>query len=705
MKNRNKKKPYGSSKIKNAKRFQSLEQDIVKMVDDIIKEEEEENIHFSGDEYNEQETDPDHYIDVVEHQHHQNEEENEESILTKDFEKSFTPLDQDYVKSPILFKMNHSEQKKENKPKLNLEEENPMEENTQNISDNYNLNSFSLQPVMSMPLNQNIPLNSPIHSNIMMNTSPNKIPQNILSHHMRHNIIHHSISPNRNNIPLKNNLTMSNQNIINSPNMNQFSYPMNQINSPHNLHSNFIYSKSPQTLHSFNKSKPMPKIESLLKPIGPETDTNININTPNIPMSPSNIHPLNLGGNIPLQNTIYSPYAIYSNPNNNIFLPMPNLNKSIGFQSTPTSPHYSYNTFIMNNLQDRKLAQMNLDSELFNISNCLSKMDKIDYEIFWKLKGNLVTMIKTQRGSRIFQNYLKKTDVEIIHLLYLEIKPFIVDLMNDLYGNYFCNKIYGSLNKKDRIDFLFTIKNDFVNLSFNQVGTFPIQGIIEQCYSKSEKKMIINLIRPLLLSFCQDPCGTHVVEKIISCFEEEYIKFILDYLLNNFLLLANHLSGICVVKKLVGEPKHEEVLLNIKNILIQNEDKLINHPYANQAIQAAIQYWDLHDLKEIMSFFEGKFAVLSNGKYSSNVVEKYIEKDENNLHKFIYEISNDGDISEIMKNSYGNYVIQKALKLVKGEDEIFFAQCVERNIYKLTDTKLINKWKNIVQSHLPNNNI
>ena len=56
-----------------------------------------------------------------------------------------------------------------------------------------------------------------------------------------------------------------------------------------------------------------------------------------------------------------------------------------------------------------------------------------------------------------------------------------------------------------------------------------------------------------------------------------------------------------------------------------------------------------------------------------------------------------------MKNNFGNYVIQKALKLSLNDYKKKLAEEVDRNIFKLNDRKLIIKWKSIVSPHLDNN--
>jgi len=56
-----------------------------------------------------------------------------------------------------------------------------------------------------------------------------------------------------------------------------------------------------------------------------------------------------------------------------------------------------------------------------------------------------------------------------------------------------------------------------------------------------------------------------------------------------------------------------------------------------------------------------------------------------------------------MKNSYGNYVIQKALKLSNGHFKVKITNNIKKCLDKLTDAKLINKWKNILENMKANN--
>ena len=336
---------------------------------------------------------------------------------------------------------------------------------------------------------------------------------------------------------------------------------------------------------------------------------------------------------------------------------------------------------------------------LFEIKNLIIKANKIDYLIYSKLQGNFVNIIKSQKGSRIFQNYLKNTHSDILHQILIEILPNIKELMTDPYANYFCRKLFTFLNQKDRNEYLNSIKDSLIELSCNNIGTYPIQGIIEFIGSKTEKNIIINSIKNYVNILAYDPYGCHVLEKIISFFEEDLISFIYNFILNNFLDLSYNSNGICIVKKMITLVHKHKFHEEIKKIIEENSMNLIKHSYGNYVFQILINHWDEDEVIQLLYLFKDKLSLLSMEKYSSNVMERWIEKSEKILNYFINEIIQNGKIGEIMKNNYGNYVIQKALKISKGENEKRLVNEVINNLYKLNDKKLIEKWKNIIFPH------
>ena len=351
-----------------------------------------------------------------------------------------------------------------------------------------------------------------------------------------------------------------------------------------------------------------------------------------------------------------------------------------------------------NNINNIFNSNEELEILLIEVNKIVSKIEKIDQFCYNKLKGKFEEIIRTHKGSRIFQNYLKNTHCDILHQIFLEIKNKLPDLIRDSYANYFCKKFYDSLNQKDRIEYLIAIQNQLSSLAIDPIATYPIQGIIEKLGSKNEKRIIYLGIKDSIDTFCYNVYGTHIIEKILSYFEDEFTKEIIDFVYNNFMYLACHINGVCIAKKLLLMTHKRELHQKIKKIIIQNSDNLIIHQYGNYVIQTIVENWEDNDIKEIIDLYKNRYVYLSQQKYSSNVIERIIEKNEQNLEFYINEILISNNLYEVMKNIYGNYVIQKALKLSSDKTKEKLIKNIMKNIHKLEDNKIMNKWKMIISS-------
>ena len=111
----------------------------------------------------------------------------------------------------------------------------------------------------------------------------------------------------------------------------------------------------------------------------------------------------------------------------------------------------------------------------------LEKNGKLDFHVYKLIKGKFLSIIKNHKGSKIFQKYIKpnNTSDEIIHLLFLELSKNLEEFMTNPYSNYFFKKFFICLNSDDRIYLLKKIEKSIVKLSLDEIGTYPIQTIIE----------------------------------------------------------------------------------------------------------------------------------------------------------------------------------------------------------------------------------
>ena len=370
--------------------------------------------------------------------------------------------------------------------------------------------------------------------------------------------------------------------------------------------------------------------------------------------------------------------------------------------------NYQSNQFYQNSRIPTMTQQWTKGNKMYNddrmtleLESMLVKTNKFDMDIYNHFKGAFISLIKNQQASRICQFYFDQTPSNVVHLIFEELRDSITQLLLDPYANYFCLKIFYFLNGNDRIAFLENASNNFDILSVNKISTYPIQCIVEHLNTDQEKRIVVNAIKNSYMKLCLDVYGTHVLEKILNCFEYEFVRPLMSFILNNFLFLANNANGLCVVKKEIICENKKENFEQLKKEIITHALVLIQNPYGNYALQTAIDNWDLSDLEELMTIFEGKCSVLSLQKYSSNVIERCIEKNPIFLDKFIKEILSDEScaVGLLLQNSFGNYVVQTALKHSVGDQKLPLIKAIEDNLSKMNEKKLIMKWRSIISAY------
>ena len=411
-----------------------------------------------------------------------------------------------------------------------------------------------------------------------------------------------------------------------------------------------------------------------------------------------------------LNNPINYNYSFSNERNQNLKM----NNNPIPITTTPLGmrmPIRTFNFKTKRNLNDNKFQNTVLnipinDPAARDLESLLIQKGYFTHQIYNKLKGTFISLMKSQQTSRILQYYLDKTPNDVIHLIFSEFSNQVDSLLLDPYANYFCLKIFYFLNFNDRIVFLKKISPILDVLCVNKIATYPIQCIIEQLISDEEKNIIVNSLKKNLMKLCFDVYGAHVIEKLIINFGyEKQLENILNFISDNFLFLSNNSNGLCIVKKtIILEYKLKGERFNsLKKILINKALELIQNPYGNYALQTAIDNWNLNDIKEIYPMFYGKCLVFSIQKFSSNVIEKCIQKSEEFTLKFIKEIcSDENSICILLKNNYGNYVIQTTLNVCDKPKRVILISLIKKNLILINDKKLNNKWRSIISSYVLN---
>jgi hypothetical protein len=176
------------------------------------------------------------------------------------------------------------------------------------------------------------------------------------------------------------------------------------------------------------------------------------------------------------------------------------------------------------------------------------------------------------------------------------------------------------------------------------------------------------------------------VQKVLNTFPEETKRqFILDEVYHCLIDLAKDSNGLCVIKRLIQlyspasldkvQPQ-DQVALRKKNalaILVKIQESvidLVQDPFGNYAVSEIIKTWDINFCRPIFSAIKTKLCTLSNQKFSSNVIELCLgAADEEMRNELIREIRCSEKLTSLIRNQFGNYVVQRTLKVATGAEK------------------------------------
>lgn len=289
---------------------------------------------------------------------------------------------------------------------------------------------------------------------------------------------------------------------------------------------------------------------------------------------------------------------------------------------------------------------------------------------------NLFYYLTTQKGSKQGQNIINKMKVNEIDLLLNKLYPYLTEIFTDKYGNYFIIELIKILIPSQRILLLKYIKNNFIIISKNKYGTYPIRNLIEIINMSEEINIILNYILNNEIELAMDEFGYIVLKKIIKCIKEEERKELNINIIKKINELIFNQYGIVILIILIKNTKNEYIHKQIIEYIINNHSinilNIISHPYSNYLIQALLKYTNLEYCKDIIKIICNNYLNLSLSKYSNKVVEFSIKLANKYLIKNIFnDILKKDNLEILLNNEFGNYVLEKLFaKLNKDEKNI-----------------------------------
>ena len=292
-----------------------------------------------------------------------------------------------------------------------------------------------------------------------------------------------------------------------------------------------------------------------------------------------------------------------------------------------------------------------------------------------------IPLIKDQSGCRFLQEKLKTTKQFMEEKLFPSIQNNLSELGCDAFGNYFLQALIDIFSSQNLNLFLELIKDNFKNMCTNQHGTRVIQKIIDKVsndenLSKKLEKILNTKDLGLII---KSPYGNHIVQKFLTCIHfKELTKFIYDYILLNFMNVAESKHGVCVIQKCVSEGE-ENQRGKLYDLILQNFDELIKDEFGNYLIQYILMNVKnkekFYEVSSIIKKIEDNLISICKFKFSANVIEKCLENGDNYIKEYLVGcILNryKEHVIELLLDQYGIYIIQKGIKLSAFYKNKFF---------------------------------
>ncbi|GAP87434.1 putative pumilio domain-containing protein [Rosellinia necatrix] len=313
-------------------------------------------------------------------------------------------------------------------------------------------------------------------------------------------------------------------------------------------------------------------------------------------------------------------------------------------------------------------------SQLLEEFRSLNKSNK-RYELK-DIYGHIVEFSGDQHGSRFIQDKLVVANSEEKEHVFREIESNAIQLMKDVFGNYVIQKFFEHGNQVQKKLLAAQMKGKVCDLSIQMYSCRVVQKALEHVLVEQQQD-IVEELRSNILQVAKDPHGNHVVQKVIAMFPPLCVPFVMKAFNGQIDQIAMHSYACRVIQRMLEYGTHVEkktLMVDIHNCAA----RLMTDQYGNYVIQHIISNGEPKDRSIMIQHVIDRLLVLSKHKYASNVVEKCIQHGTADERRALrtklgtQTVDGEDPLELLMTDQYGNYVIQKLIGRLEGEEQIKF---------------------------------
>lgn len=324
------------------------------------------------------------------------------------------------------------------------------------------------------------------------------------------------------------------------------------------------------------------------------------------------------------------------------------------------------------------------------------------------LLGNVRRLSRDQVGCRLLQQALDEDGPSAATAILNEGLTFWAEAMVDPFGNYLFQKILERITPDERVTLVSSVSTRLVNASLNLHGTRSVQKIVEVCAVDEEEdsddensqgenneeeenkkeaeteeqqgakkstkkgkkkkkdtaaKILTDALKPSAARLCIDSHGNHAIQRILLKLPYQYTQFIFDAVAASVEDVARHRHGCCVIQRCL-DSRHSAARSHLVSRIVEKSLELMQDAYGNYVVQYVLDVCGDDEVHAICESVIGKVCLLAIQKFSSNVMEKCLERCTDRVREeYLNELNDSDRIRELMMDPFGNYVVQRALSV------------------------------------------
>ncbi|KAK2967517.1 hypothetical protein RJ640_010158 [Escallonia rubra] len=310
-----------------------------------------------------------------------------------------------------------------------------------------------------------------------------------------------------------------------------------------------------------------------------------------------------------------------------------------------------------------------------NVASPSSYDDQSSKQLLNKLDIDMLA--RDQYGSQILQslsqsNGTMRTEITV---------PNFPQLKEDQHGHHLFQKhLEGSTENELEliVNQIASLNQDkLLSLAIDNQGSNSFQRLIR--HLKKSPRVASVLTSSLSAKFFElviHRTGRHVIKQCFNLLGDEPNKVLYDQAIRRCCEIATDKVGCLSLNDCIdciSTSQRKDLL----NKIVEKADFLSEDPSGNYVVQHVLKLQNQELTDKICRKLRGQYTDLSSKKGGSHVVEKCITSSRKGMKYAVEEFLENGRTpSQLARDQYGNYVIQRALKSTKVEDRENYIQLV-----------------------------